>query len=88
MTFTEEAFNNIIPFSKDNCTMIHSLVTLCKALEASLPTTSELVAKLKPKFMLVGSVSEGTRLGLANELDLTVNFQGWPKGCFCVEGSG
>ena len=66
--------------------MIHSLVCLSKSLEATLPTTSELMAKLRPKFTLVGSVSEGTRLGLANELDLTVKFHGWPEGCFCVEG--
>ena len=66
--------------------MIHSLVSLCKSLEATLSTTSELMAKLRPKFTLVGSVSEGTRLGLANELDLTVKFHGWPEGCFGVDG--
>ena len=66
--------------------MIHPLVSICKSLEVTLPTTSELMAQLRPKFTLVGSVSEGTRLGLANELDLTVKFHGWPEGCFCVEG--
>ena len=77
--------SHILCYSNDNCAMIHSLVSLCKSLEATLSTTSELMAKLRPKFSLVGSVSEGTRLGLANELDLTVNFHGWPEGCFCVE---
>ena len=43
------------------------------------------MGKLKPKFTLVGSIAEGTRLGLANELDLSVKFYGWPEGTFRIQ---
>lgn len=33
--------------------------------------------KLKPSFTLVGSVPEHTRIGIANELDITIDFGGW-----------
>ena len=33
-------------------------------------------SNLRPKFILVGSIIEGTRVGYANELDLTVTFEG------------
>ena len=33
--------------------------------------------KLKPSFTLVGSVPEHTRIGIANELDITIDFRGW-----------
>ena len=38
---------------------------------------SELMRRLKPSFTLVGSVPENTRIGIANELDITIDFQGW-----------
>ena len=37
----------------------------------------EIVIGVNPRFVLVGSVAEGTRIGLGNELDLTVTFDGW-----------
>ena len=39
---------------------------------------------LEPQFNLIGSVPEGTRVGLANELDVMVSFKGWPKEAFTI----
>ena len=57
--------------------MIHDLVRLAKLLESELAIASSTMALLRPRFVLVGSVAEGTRIGLGNELDLTVTFDGW-----------
>ena len=64
--------------------MIHDLLLVCKSLEFQLTKCSELMGELKPRFTLVGSIAEGTRLGLANELDLSVKFHGWPEGTFRI----
>ena len=37
---------------------------------------TSLIAKLKPRFFVIGSVVEGTRLFCASEADMTVEFQG------------
>ena len=55
--------------------MIHDLVDLAKDLESEMATST--MALMRPRFVLVGSVAEGTRIGLGNELDLTVTFDGW-----------
>ena len=34
---------------------------------------------LRPAFTLVGSVAEGTKVGLGNELDIMVDFRGWSE---------
>ena len=65
--------------------MINSLIKYCQQLENELPKSSDFMRNLQPKFSIVGSVAEGTRLGLANELDLSMSFDGWPDGTFCVK---
>ena len=62
---------------RKNCQMIHDLVRLAKDLESEMGRASSTMALLRPRFVLVGSVAEGTRIGLGNELDLTVTFDGW-----------
>ena len=57
--------------------MIHDLVSFSKSLELALCQTSELMQLLKPQFTLVGSIPEGTRIGIGNELDITIEFDGW-----------
>ena len=57
--------------------MIHDLVTFAKVLEVSLKKGSEMMQLLKPRFTLVGSIPEGTRIGIGNELDITIDFDGW-----------
>ena len=57
--------------------MIHDLLSFAKDLEVALGNASAMMWQLKPKFILVGSVSEGTRIGLGNELDITIEFEGW-----------
>ena len=56
--------------------MVGDLLCLAKELEAELSNSSPLMRSLKPKFTLVGSVAEGTRIGLGSELDLTMRFIG------------
>ena len=56
---------------RKNCQMIHDLVRLAKHLEFQIARASSTMALLRPRFVLVGSVAEGTRIGLGNELDLT-----------------
>ena len=34
---------------------------------------------LQPEFVLVGSIQEGSRLGIGNEIDLTIHFKGWKQ---------
>ena len=63
-------------FRRENSNMINALINFCQQLEKALPKSSDLMSNLKPKFSIVGSVAEGTRLGLANELDLTMSFDG------------
>ena len=60
-----------------NCAMIHDLVDFAKMLEVALGRASDIMELLKPTFNLVGSIPEGTRIGIANELDITINFEGW-----------
>ena len=60
-----------------NCAIIHDLVAFAKLLEVALGKASEIMELLKPTFTLVGSIPEGTRIGIANELDITINFEGW-----------
>ena len=57
--------------------MIHDLITFAKDLEVALGNASEMMKLLKPKFTMVGSVPEGTRIGIGNELDITIEFEGW-----------
>ena len=57
--------------------MIHDLVSFVKGLEYHLRKSSDLMKLLQPKFTLVGSIPEGTRIGIGNELDITIDFEGW-----------
>ena len=63
-------------FRKMSCLMVGDLLYLAKELEAKLSNSSPLMRCLKPKLTLVGSVAEGTRIGLGSELDLTMRFAG------------
>ena len=60
-------------FYRMNCLMINSLTNLLKTLEADLQKIG--MPSLEPEFVLVGSAKEGTRIGLANEMDVLVNFK-------------
>ena len=57
--------------------MIHDLVNFARDLEVALENASEIMELLKPRFSMVGSVPEGTRIGIGNELDITIEFEGW-----------
>ena len=66
--------------------MIHDLITFAKDLEVALGNASEMMKLLKPKFTMVGSVPEGTRIGIGNELDITIEFEGWNENPPLVAG--
>ena len=57
--------------------MVFDLLKIAQLLEKELPQVNKILAFLKPKFTLVGSVAEGTRIGLGSEIDLTMRFEGW-----------
>ena len=74
---TEDCVHKSDYSMRRNCQMIHDLVNLAKDLELEMAVATSTMALLRPRFVLVGSVAEGTRIGLGNELDLTVTFDGW-----------
>jgi hypothetical protein len=57
--------------------MVQDLLTMMKILEEKMRNyPGPLMGYLRPSFKLIGSVVEGTRVGLGNEIDLTVTMQG------------
>jgi hypothetical protein len=64
--------------------MVQDLLALAKMLQYELRQPNSLMEKFLPTFTLIGSVAEGTRIGIANELDLTVEFEGFEKPPFQV----
>ncbi len=59
-----------------SCSIIHDLVAFSRTLEHECRESGSLLKDLQPRFTLVGSVAEGTRVGLGNEIDLMIDFQG------------
>ena len=56
-----------------NCMMAQALASLVTELQSELKHGQ--LMKFAPFFELVGSMAEGTRIGLANELDLVLKFR-------------
>ena len=73
--YSNELMNLI--FRQMSCHMVTDLLRLARQLEQELPGVNKIMAYLKPKFTLVGSAAEGTRIGLGSEIDLTMRFEGW-----------
>ena len=65
----------LLNFRKQHCQSIHDLLLLCQRIENQMKK-KPLMSKLKPKFYLIGSVAEGTRLVCGSEADLTLQFEG------------
>ena len=57
--------------------MAQALASFVQLLEKGLQKSE--LKDLSPIFELVGSMAEGTRIGLTNELDLAVKFKAWMK---------
>ena len=53
------------------------MINISKLLEEHLLFLSDLMKNLQPRFVLVGSTQEGSRLGVGNEADLTLHFLAW-----------
>lgn len=64
--------------SRDHCLCIQDLIATCKGIEDFLRSAAadETMGLLRPELVLIGSIYEGTRIGSADELDMTVKFQG------------
>ena len=59
--------------------IVHDMITISKLLEDMLTKNNDLMQKLEPKLVLVGSAQEGTRIGIGNEIDLSLHFMAWEK---------
>ena len=56
-----------------NCRIMHDILNFASTLQEYLGTGP--LREYGPTFELVGSMAEGTRIGVANELDLGLSFQ-------------
>ena len=63
---------------KLSCMMTQDLVLFLKAFKKEFEDITGLVRNLGPSLTLVGSIIEGTRALIANELDVTITWQ-WPE---------
>ena len=63
------------------------MILFFKNVETKLQSYSTLLKKLKPIFTLMGSVAEGTRLNIANEMDICMEFEGLKSSPFKVNQS-
>jgi hypothetical protein len=67
---------------KMNCFMVQDLLRFAKTLQHKLRQHNSIMRKLRPSFTLIGSVAKGTRKGIGNELDLTVELEGFKSRLF------
>ena len=73
--FKKPGANNSDLFHKENCLIIQTQIRALQELETKFQTT-DLGKILEPKFILAGSIAEGTKVGsIANELDVTMKFE-------------
>ena len=66
----------LCPFREAGCKVLRECLSALKQLERALEANDALLGRLKPRFVLVGSIPEGTRIGLPNEMDVMVTFDG------------
>lgn len=55
---------------------MHDLISFLQRVETKLRCSQSVFRMLQPRFTLMGSVPEGTRLGIANEMDIMIEFEG------------
>ena len=60
---------------KEDCSKVTALLGVCQMLLGEMKKEEGPFSKLRPQFYLIGSVAEGTRVGKANEVDITLRFQ-------------
>ena len=70
-----------------HCAKIRNTIRILRGVEKYLDKMRDF-EKLKPSFVLVGSIIEGTRVGGVTELDLTVTFSGLRKFPLYLERDG
>lgn len=72
---------------RENCKMFTDLLQTCKLLEKALRKVP-LMCDLKPKFALIGSGKERTRVGFADELDFFITFDSLGKDDLVISPDG
>ncbi len=60
-----------------DCSLVTAMATLLQTLLRKLCSQNVLMENLCPDFVPVGSVVEGTRVLIANELDVNLIFKAW-----------
>ena len=72
---------------REECEKVRAMLELCKNLGLSLQKDDKypLWKSLRPEFILIGSVAEGTRIGKASEIDIAVQFKALNDRPFHVE---
>ena len=60
-----------------DCAIIQDMISITNALQTKIVKDNRLMQNLDPKFVLVGSTQEGSRIGIGNEMDLSMHFVGW-----------
>ena len=68
------------------CLMLRDEAIFAKRLEIELQTFGDIMAKLSPRFRPVGSFKEETIIGLPNETDYGMTFEGWTTPPFKLQG--
>ncbi len=80
VTYTHITNNTHSNFRKEECAKIAALLKACYLLQNNMILEDKL-GLLQSRFILIGSVAEGTRLDKANEIDVTIKFDAlanWP----------
>jgi hypothetical protein len=58
-----------------DCEILHPVLAFLQLLQKDLTQSGRALAPLKPNFLLIGSIAEGTRMGKADEVDISIRFQ-------------
>ncbi len=69
----------LVSFRPVHCRKVRSTLKALQEIEKEMNHPWSHLANLQPRFILVGSIGEGTRLGAFSELDFTVEFRGLNK---------
>ena len=65
--------------------IIQDLVVFFQKVEENLQNFNSLFEKLKPRFTLMGSIAEGTRMCISNEMDICMEFEGLEDSPFFIK---
>jgi len=70
--------------ANNDCEILHPVLRFLQLLQKDLVIPGRPLAPLKPQFLLIGSIAEGTRMGKADEVDISISFQGLQDNPLCL----